>query len=159
MTQYSITNVKLAAKVLSLSVSKVLSTYGPPGAAGTAKFCLLMDIFFNIMNMKNVNPHQFERKPNTDPFSSIIDPRFFWLRQVFLQYFKEWLHPIEKRQSNFSQKDWQKMFMLWKIYVGLNITVSSIIEAVQLLQHELKITNYILKYDCCSFHQKSLLVL
>jgi len=39
-------NVKLAAQVLSLSVSKILAFYGPPEAAGTSKFCLMMDSFF-----------------------------------------------------------------------------------------------------------------
>ena len=58
LTPYSIMNVKLTAQVLSLSVSKVLSKYGPPDAAGTAEFCLLMDTFFEIMNVKNVNAHQ-----------------------------------------------------------------------------------------------------
>ena len=39
-------NIKLAAQVLSFTVSKVLSKYGPAEAAGTAKFCPLMDMFF-----------------------------------------------------------------------------------------------------------------
>ena len=41
-----------------------------------------MDTFFDIMNVKNVNAHQFERKPNLVPFSSINDPRFSWLQNV-----------------------------------------------------------------------------
>ena len=46
LTSYSIMNVKLAAQVLSSTVSNVLFTNGPPEAAGTAKFCSLMDVFF-----------------------------------------------------------------------------------------------------------------
>ena len=45
LTPYSIMNVKLAAQELSSTVSKVLLKYGPPEAAGTAKFCSLMDMF------------------------------------------------------------------------------------------------------------------
>ena len=45
LTPYSTMNVKLAAQVVSSSVSKVLLKYGTPEAAGTAKFCSLMDIF------------------------------------------------------------------------------------------------------------------
>ena len=56
-------NVKLAAQVLSPTVSKVLLKYGPPKAAGTAKCCFLMDMFFDIMNIGNINYHKFELKP------------------------------------------------------------------------------------------------
>ena len=146
-TPYSIINVKLAAQVLSLSVSKVLSKYSPPDAAGTAEFCLLMDTFFDIMNVKNVNAHQFERKPNLVPFNSVNDPRFSWLRNVFLKYFKDGLYSIEEWQGYFTQKDRQKMFISRQTDEGLNITVNSIIEAVQfLLQHEV---NYVLTERFC----------
>ena len=43
-------NVKLAPQVLSATVSNVLSNYASD-AAETAKFCSLMDTFFNIMNI------------------------------------------------------------------------------------------------------------
>ena len=46
LTTYSIANVKLAGKVWSSTASKDLLKYGPLEAAGTAKFCSLMDIFF-----------------------------------------------------------------------------------------------------------------
>ena len=45
LTPYSTMNVKLAAQVVSSSVSKVLLKYGTSEAAETAKFCSLMDIF------------------------------------------------------------------------------------------------------------------
>ena len=41
-------NVRLAAKVLSSNVSKVLLAYGPPEAAETAYFCSLMDCFLTL---------------------------------------------------------------------------------------------------------------
>ena len=122
---------------MSLPASKILSTSGPPDAACAAEFCLLMDTFFDIMNVKNVITHQFERKPNLIPFSSINDPHFSWLRNVLLHYFKDWLHPIEEWQGNFTQKYHQKLFISWQTYGDLNVTVNSIIEGVQfLLQHE-----------------------
>ena len=52
-------NVKLAAQVLSSTASKVMLKYGPSEAAGTAKFCSLMDIFFDIMNISDINSHKF----------------------------------------------------------------------------------------------------
>lgn len=113
--------VRLAAQVLSLSVSRVLyflSKCGPPDAAGIAEFCFLMDTFFDIMNVKKVYAQQFERKSNLVPFSFINDPRFSWLRNVFLQYFKDWLHSVEERQGNFTQNTRQKNFILWQTHEG-----------------------------------------
>ena len=128
-------NVKLAARVFSLSISKVLSTYGPPDAAGTADICLLLDTFFDIMNVENVIAHQSERKPDLVPFNPINDLRFSWPQSVFSQYFKDWLH-LGGRVTLHS-KIGKKMFISWQTNVGLNLTVNSITKAVYyLLQHE-----------------------
>ena len=76
LTPYSIMNVKLAAQVLSSTVSKFLLKNGPPEAAGIARFCSLMDMFFDIMNIRDINSHKFELKPSLLPFSRVADPRF-----------------------------------------------------------------------------------
>ena len=52
LTLYSIKNVKLAAQILSSTVSKVLLKYVTPESAGTAKLCTLMDMFFDIINIR-----------------------------------------------------------------------------------------------------------
>ena len=46
LTPYSVMRVRLAAQVLSDTVGNVLNEFGPPEAAGTAQFCLMMDRFF-----------------------------------------------------------------------------------------------------------------
>ena len=79
LTPYSKMNVKLAVHVLSSTVSKVLLKYRPPEAAVTAKFCSLMDMFFNIMNIRDINSHKFELKPSLLPFSRVDDPQISWL--------------------------------------------------------------------------------
>ena len=53
LTPYSVMNVRSAAQVLSTTVSKVLSNYGPPNAVKTAAFCLILDKFFDIMNVSS----------------------------------------------------------------------------------------------------------
>ena len=53
LTPYSIMNVRLAAQILSETVGKILLQYGPPDAAGTAKYCLMMDTFFDCCNVRN----------------------------------------------------------------------------------------------------------
>ena len=59
LTPYSKINVKLAAQVLSSAAGKTLTSYEPPEAAGTAKLCLLMDSFFDIMNMRDIQSYEF----------------------------------------------------------------------------------------------------
>ena len=76
-------NVRLAAQVLSSSVGNILTEYGPPEAAGTAKFCSIMDNFFDIVNVRNTTEHILKMKPTFAPFTSINDPRFSCLRNVF----------------------------------------------------------------------------
>ena len=73
------------------------------------------------------------------PFTSVNDPRFSWLRNVFLKYFPDWLNSVEQRQGNFTKDARQNMFISSQTYEGLKITVNSIIEATQfLLQHQVK---------------------
>ena len=45
--------VRLAAQALSESVGTVLNEFGPPEAKGTAKLCLIMDNFFDCLNVRN----------------------------------------------------------------------------------------------------------
>ena len=53
LTPYSVMNVRLAAQVLSTTVSKVLSNYGPADAAGTAE--QHNSIVKSIETIQNIN--------------------------------------------------------------------------------------------------------
>ena len=103
-----------------------------------------MDSFFDIMNMCNIQSHEFERKPFLALFTSVNDDRFGWLQNVFLKYFEDWLaglltSTIEQRPGNFSRNARSNMFISWQTFEGLKIIVQSIIEAVKfLLQHHVK---------------------
>ena len=63
---------KIAAQVLSSTVSKVLLAYDPPEATETSHFCSLIDCFFDSMNVQNTLSHEFEWKPKLAPFTSKI---------------------------------------------------------------------------------------
>ena len=126
LTPYFVMNVKLAAQILSSTVSNVLLNYAPPEAAETAQLCSLMDTFFDILNIRDVNSHKFDLKPSLVPFSTINDPRFSWLCNIFLQYFEDWLQSIENREGNFSKRAKNKMFISQETYKGLKISVTII---------------------------------
>ena len=81
--------VNLPAQVLSETVGNVLNNFGPEEAAGIGKFCLMMDKFFDSLNLRNTKEHITKRKPFLKPYESIDDVRFVWLDE-FLNYFKLW---------------------------------------------------------------------
>ena len=119
-------NVRLAAQVLSSNVSEILTEYGSDDVQETAKFCQYMDTFFDIMNTKNLDEHEYKRKPNLKPFKSATDSRLKWLTDDFLGYFSSWLDSIEKRAGDFDKTAQNKMFISRQTYEGLQITVHSL---------------------------------
>ena len=140
-------NVKLAAQVLSSTVSRILSQYRPPEASGTARYCMLMNTFFDIMNIRDIHSHEFLHKSSLMPITCIDYPRLSWLRKVFLQYFEDWFTSIEQRDGNFSKKERNKMFISPQTYGGLKISVNSTIKVVQFLhQHHMR---YVLTERFC----------
>ena len=63
LTPYSVMRVRLAAQVLSQTVGTCLNNFGPPGTAGTTKFCIMMDKFFDCLNVRNTTECTTKRKP------------------------------------------------------------------------------------------------
>ena len=139
--------VRLAAQVLSRTVSEVLSNYGPADADGTAEFCLMFDKFFDIMNVSCTTASSRRLKPFNPPFSSTDDPRFSWLKNQFLKYFEDWLGSIEERPGAYTKSEKQKMFISSQTYQGLKITTHSVIELVKfLIMHKV---SYVLTERFC----------
>ena len=127
--------VRLAAQVLSETVGNVLNHFGPPEAAGTAEFCLMMDTFFDCLNVRNTKEHELKKKPNLRPYQSTDDIRFEWL-DTFLQYFNRWIESIEARNdTNYSANARSNMSISWQTYEGLQITVHSFKEVCKYLLH------------------------
>ena len=136
LNSYSVMNVKLAAQILSSTVSCTLQKFGPPDAQGTAKFCEMMDKFFDCLNVRNTREHAMKQKPALMPYTSTDDERFGWLNNTFVEYFKDWLSSIERKPGKYSKSDKANMFISYQTYEGLQITVKSVIELTKyLLSH------------------------
>ena len=101
LTPFSVMRVRLAAQVLSETVGSVLNSFGPADAVGTAKFCLMMDKFFDCLNVKNTMEYKVKQKPFLKLYTSVDDVRIAWLDQ-FLVYFEQWKESIDERQGNFT---------------------------------------------------------
>ena len=52
-TPFSVMNVRLAAQILSTSVTTALKTYGPDEATRTAEYCQMFNNFFDCLNVRN----------------------------------------------------------------------------------------------------------
>ena len=139
LTPFSRMNVRLAAQVLSESMSVALLNFGPPDAKGTADYCLMFDKFFDCMNVRNSVEHKHKRKPFLAPYTSVDDERFSWLLDEFLPYFSKWKKSIEDRPGKFTPADKLRMFISWQTHEALNITTSSIIDIIKyLLNHNVQ---------------------
>ena len=88
-------NVKLAARVLSDTVGKILERFGPSEANETGQFCIMMDKFFDCCNVRNTKEHIHKQKQFLKPYQSIDDERFQWLKNHFLKYFEDGKIDIE----------------------------------------------------------------
>ena len=90
LNSYSVMRVNLAAQVLSSSLAAVLQAYGPPESEGTAKFCKMMDSFFDCANVRSIKEGERARKSFLEPYRSQEDERFNWLENEFLTYLSSW---------------------------------------------------------------------
>ncbi len=131
---FSVMRVNLAVQVLSSKVSSVITKFGPPEAAETAKYCKMMDKFFDCLNVRSPNEFKAKRKEDLKPYTSMQDERFAWLQGDFLKYFKDWEESIKKRHDKkYSESEKSRMFISRQTHEGLQITAHSVVEATKYL--------------------------
>lgn len=82
-----------------------LKEFGPAEASGTAKFCKMIDRFFDIANIRNTSKHEHKSKLLLAPRASPDDERLTWLVDGFLDYFKKCQQFIDTRPGNCSFLD------------------------------------------------------
>ena len=132
LNSYSVMRVNYASQVLSETVAATLEEFGPPEAAGTAKFCRQMDRFFDCMNSRNTVEGEKKLKPYLEPYKiGNLKDRFDFL-DSFLKYFDDWKTSIEKR-GDFTPTQKGNMFISVPTYEGLKMTVYALKELVPFL--------------------------
>ena len=132
LTSRSKMRVNLAVQTLSATNALLLQRYCGPETQETAKFCSLMNIFFDIMNVRNTTEHITKKNPTLRVFASLDDERFDWLKRVFLKYFDDWKESLDKLPG-FDAKTKEKMFISRQTIEGIKITVFSMIECTKYL--------------------------
>ena len=137
LTSFSKMKVNLAAQVLSNTMALALRRFYPgEEAKETARFCEMMNTFFDCLNVRSTTEHIRKRNNLLAPYSSPDDARFEWLKNTFLVYLQEWLNATQQRAGNFSKDDRARMFISQQTYHGLRMTVHSFVEVTKFLLSE-----------------------
>ena len=140
LNSYSVMRVYLATQILSASVGTTLKEFGPETASGTSDFCLMMDKFFDCLNVRNPDEWKSKGKDYLKPYESPNDERLkenekgekAFLDQ-FLSYLEKWKKSIDDRKGEFTTTDRNNMFLSQQTYEGLQMTVHSLKEIVPFL--------------------------
>ena len=147
LNSYSVMKVSLAAQVLSQTMAAVLKEFHAGNTLETAKFCEILNSFFDCFNVRSTKEGYFQRNSNLAPYREVTDSRFQWLETDFLGYFSAWKESIDKREGSFDESARAKMFISWQTHERLQISAYSLIGLVQfLLQNG---ANYILSNKFC----------
>ncbi|XP_055877443.1 uncharacterized protein LOC129924769 [Biomphalaria glabrata] len=129
-------NVRLAAQVLSFSVGTMMGARLGPEAEETTKLILLMNRFFDCLNVSSLLGGTYKCNSDLLPYTSLNDERFSFLENEVLGYFKEWKMNIEKRPGYFTNVQKSKMFISHQTFKGLEMTVKGFCGATRyLLSH------------------------
>ena len=122
--------------MLSKSVMIVLQENGNEEVLETARFCGMMNDFFDCTNVRSLTESVRKKNQFIKPYESPDDERFAWLVDVFLKYLNDWKQSTSDRPGSFSADERGKMFLSQQTYEGLKIAVHSNIEAIQFLLKE-----------------------
>ncbi len=133
LTSYSKMKVKLATQVLSKSVMIALQESKKEEVLETAKFCGMMNDFFDCTNVRSLTEHTSKRNTFIKPYTSADDERLSWLLNVFLEYMNCWKKNTLTRPGDFTDGERGKMFLSQQTYEGFTISVYSHVEAIQFL--------------------------
>ena len=71
LISYSEIRAYLAAQVLSETVDNVLNSFGPKEVEKTGQFCIMMDKFFDCLNVRSTKEHIIKRKAFLKPYESV----------------------------------------------------------------------------------------
>jgi hypothetical protein len=112
--------------------AQVLSNTGE--ASETAKFCQMMNDFFDCMNVRSTSER--ERNPRLAPYQHTDDNRFDWLKNEFLLYLTSWKSSIDSREGPFSIDDKGRMFLSVQTFTSLKMTVNSVVALTRFLLSE-----------------------
>ena len=133
LTRFSKIKVKLPVQVFTKSVAIALRETGKEDLTGTAKFCEMLNGFYDRTNVRSLIEHVRKKNAFIKPYETAEDDRLTWLKYVFLKYLESWKQSTLEREGEYTPNERQKMFLSFQTYEGVKIAVYSHIDAIRLL--------------------------
>ena len=133
LSSFNRMNVRLAAQVMSETVASAMELRYGDYVGETVGFIRLINKWFDIVNVKNLQEAGRTRNPNLAPFRSDVDERLEWLLTDFLNYFEEWKVSVENRVGDFRKKDQAQMQLSYQTLQGFIITTKSVVACIKFM--------------------------
>jgi hypothetical protein len=127
LTAYSKMRVNLAAQTLSETVAIGLQQFVGEAASESAKFCRILNKFFDCLNTRCLGEGHRKRNPNMEPYISPSDARFTWLKDTFLNYLTSWEQEVNAN-DNSTLVQREKMLLSKETRNGLKMTTLAFTE-------------------------------
>ena len=114
-------------------MASVSKEFGPPDAVGTAKFCEMMDKFFDCFNVRSSSQGTKTGKAFLLPYEDVNDKRLSWLTDEFLHYLFERKRSIKDRPGSFDGNARARMFLSHQTFEGMKISIYSMMALIKFL--------------------------
>ena len=134
LKSFSKMKVSYAVQVLSNTVSEALHCHYPSGEEDeTAKFCKMMNGFFDCANVRSSTESLRKRNDFLAPYRHTNDERFKWLEDTFIKYLEDWKAAVNSKEGQYNPDEKGRMFLSLQTFQGLKMSVSSLIGVVKYL--------------------------
>ena len=84
VNSYSKVTLKFVVPVLDKTTAKTLQTFAATETSQTAKYCQMLDQFFECVNVRSLEKYQKKTNPFLKPCINENDERFSWMINQFL---------------------------------------------------------------------------
>lgn len=118
--------VKLAAQVLSTSMSNAIIARGLDHMSETSNFCKQFDSWFDCLNGRYMFGGIQKRNLNLQPYHKLDDRRFHWLETDFLGWIKGWETEINDL-PDLTKAEKNKFILSYQTLEGIKITTKSFV--------------------------------
>lgn len=108
-------------------MGKVSEHFGPPGALETSNFCIMIDKFFDCLNVSNKHEYKTKKKEFLKPYEDLNNPRFAFIDLHLISWcilVNGKVVLIYHQKSTDARKS--AMLLSWQTYEGLQMSSFSL---------------------------------
>ena len=108
-------------------MGKVSEHFDPPGALETSNFCIMIDKFFDCLNVSNKHEYKTKKKEFLKPYEDLNNPRFAFIDLHLISWcilVNGKVVLIYHQKSTDARKS--AMLLSWQTYEGLQMSSFSL---------------------------------